>query len=176
MAAGVALAPLHRRHAVALAELYQRNRSFLAPFSPRADDSFFTADVQQQRIEAHRRHARADRHHAFAIEIDGAVAGTLTISDIVRGSFQSAHIGYWVSRDVNGRGVATQAVRLAVAYAFGELQLHRLQAATLVRNLASQRVLEKNRFERIGVSPRYLRIDGRWQDHILFARVAQASR
>ncbi|MBV8301818.1 MAG: GNAT family N-acetyltransferase, partial [Candidatus Dormibacteraeota bacterium] len=57
-----------------------------------------------------------------------------------------------------------------------ELELHRLQAATLVRNRASQRVLEKNRFESIGVARRYLYIAGRWQDHVLYARVAEGRR
>jgi ribosomal-protein-alanine N-acetyltransferase len=74
---------------------------------------------------------------------------------------------------MNGRGIATAAVAAAVELAFGDLRLHRLQAATLLSNHASQRVLEKNRFERIGVSPDYLRIAGRWQDHVLFARVSE---
>jgi ribosomal-protein-alanine N-acetyltransferase len=69
--------------------------------------------------------------------------------------------------------VATRAVGLAVEQAFGRIGLHRLEAGTLVDNLASQRVLEKNGFVRIGVAPRYLRIAGDWRDHILFQRVAE---
>src|SRR5262249_52167859 len=125
-----------------------------------------------ERITATRRRARADETYSYAIELDGQLVGTLTISDIVRGSLQSAHLGYWVSRPVNGRGVATAAVAQAAELAFSELHLHRLQAATLVHNAASQRVLEKTGFERIGLSRRYLRVAGRWQDHILYARVA----
>jgi ribosomal-protein-alanine N-acetyltransferase len=169
----IRLAPLHRRHAAALADLYQANRSFLAPYQPLADDSFYTAAAQLERIDATRRRARADESYSYGIEHDGTLVGTLTISDIIRGSFQSAHLGYWVSRPMNGRGIATAAVAAAVELAFGDLRLHRLQAATLLSNHASQRVLEKNRFERIGVSPDYLRIAGRWQDHVLFARVSE---
>lgn len=174
--AGVMLVQLRRRHAGPLTRLYTENREFLAPFSPLADDSFFTEAAQLHRIEAMSRRARIGDNYAFAIEVDGAVGGTLTISDIIRGSFHSAHLGYWVSRHLNGRGVATGAVQQAVHLAFGALALHRLQAATLLHNIASQRVLEKNQFERIGVSPAYLRIAGRWQDHILFARVAAGQR
>lgn len=168
----VRLSPLERHHAAALAEVYRANRDFLAPYQPQADDSFFTSTAQLEGIAATRRRARADETYSYAIELDGELAGTLTISDIVRGSFQSAHLGYWVSRPLNGRGVATAAVAHAVEIAFSELHLHRLQAATLVHNTASQRVLEKNAFERIGLSRDYLRIAGRWQDHMLFARVA----
>lgn len=168
----VTLAPLQRRHAELLAELYQTNRQFLAPYSPLVDAVFFTVAGQQDRIDAARRRARSDAGYSYGIEVDATLVGTLTISDVIRGGFQSAHLGYWVSRPVNGRGVATRAVAAAVRLAFGELALHRLQAATLVRNAASQRVLEKNEFDRIGRSRDYLRIAGRWQDHILFARVA----
>ena len=168
----VTLAPLQRRHALLLAELYRANRLFLAPFQPLADDSFYTPAAQLERVDATRRRARADESYSYAIELDAAIVGTLTISDVVRGSFQSAHLGYWVSKPMNGRGVATAAVGCAVRIAFDELALHRLQAATLLRNHASQRVLEKNGFERIGVAREYLRIAGRWQDHILFGLVA----
>lgn len=168
----VALSPLQRRHAVPLAELYRANRVFLAPYQPLADDSFYTPAAQLERVDATRRRARADESYSYAIELEDMIVGTLTISDVVRGSFQSAHLGYWVSKPVNGRGVATVAVARAVQIAFEDLALHRLQAATLLRNHASQRVLEKNGFERIGVARDYLRIAGRWQDHILFGLVA----
>jgi len=72
----------------------------------------------------------------------------------------------------NGRGLCTRAVAEVVAYAFGDLGLHRLEAGTLPDNRASQRVLEKNRFERFGLARRYLLICGEWRDHVLFARIA----
>jgi len=72
----------------------------------------------------------------------------------------------------NGRGLCTRAVAEVVAYAFGDLGLHRLEAGTLPDNRASQRVLEKNRFERFGLARRYLLICGEWRDHVLFERIA----
>jgi ribosomal-protein-alanine N-acetyltransferase len=57
-------------------------------------------------------------------------------------------------------------------YAFGELDLHRLEAGTLLDNLASQRVLENNRFTRIGVARKHLLLGGEWRDHVLFERLA----
>ena len=77
---------------------------------------------------------------------------------------QSGTIGYWVDERANGRGLATCAVGEILEYAFGELGLHRVEAATLVDNVPSQRVLEKNSFERIGLARSFLRIDGDWRD------------
>jgi ribosomal-protein-alanine N-acetyltransferase len=93
------------------------------------------------------------------------------VADIVRGAFQSGHLGYWVGRAHNGRGVATAAVAEVTRRAFAELGLHRLQAATLPHNAGSQRVLARNGFSRIGLAPRYLNIAGRWQDHLLYQRL-----
>jgi RimJ/RimL family protein N-acetyltransferase len=98
----------------------------------------------------------------------GSVAGRITLSGIVRGPFQSCSTGYWVSVTAAGCGLATAAVRDMVRVAFGELRLHRVQAATLLHNVRSQGVLKRNGFRRIGMAPAYLSIAGQWQDHGLF--------
>lgn len=77
-------------------------------------------------------------------------------------------MGYWVSASHNGRGFATKAVREIVRVAFEELGLHRVQAETLLHNVRSQRVLERNGFVQFGVAPEYLNIAGRWQDHAMY--------
>ena len=93
-------------------------------------------------------------------------------ADPVRGPFLSGDLGYFVSRHVTGRGVATAAVAAMTRLAFGEAGLHRLRAGTLLHDAASQTVLRRNGFTPIGVAPRYLRIAGRWQDHLLFQVLA----
>jgi [ribosomal protein S5]-alanine N-acetyltransferase len=100
------------------------------------------------------------------------VLGRITLNNIVRGAFQSCSLGYWVRSSANGRGHATAAVALMLRTAFTDLGLHRVEAGTLVHNAASQRVLERNGFERFGLAPQYLRIAGRWQDHVLFQVLA----
>jgi ribosomal-protein-alanine N-acetyltransferase len=104
--------------------------------------------------------------HLYGILDGEALVGVITLSNL--GSpFQSASVGYWVDHERRGRGLATRAVAAIVELAFGELALHRLEAATLVDNVASQCVLEKNRFHRIGLAPRDLQIAGVWRDHLL---------
>lgn len=150
-----------------LAALYLANREFLAPFEPARPPEFFTADGQRKRLERQ----AADGTHPFAILDGEAIAGTINLFRIFRDSPASGVIGYWIDRARNGRGLATAAVGEILAYAFGSLGLHRVEAATLVDNVPSQRVLEKNRFERIGLARRYLRINGDWRDFFLFQRV-----
>ena len=151
-----------------LATLYLANRDFLAPFEPVRPPEFFTADGQRERLQ---RQLDAQTH-PFAILDDGTIAGTINLFNIVRESLQSGTIGYWVDHRRNGRGLATGAVGQVVDYAFEDLDLHRVEAATLVDNVTSQRVLEKSGFERIGLARRFLRIDDEWRDFFLFQRVA----
>jgi ribosomal-protein-alanine N-acetyltransferase len=151
-----------------LAALYVANRDFLAPFEPVRPPEFFTAEGQRERLERQ----LAGETHPFAILDDGAIAGTISLFNIVRESLQSGTIGYWVDGARNGRGLATGAVGEIVAYAYADVGLHRVDAATLVDNLPSQRVLEKNDFERIGLARRFLRINDAWRDFFLFQRLA----
>jgi ribosomal-protein-alanine N-acetyltransferase len=155
-----------------LSALYCANREFLAPFEPARDDDFYTVQGQRERIEQIVRDAAAGAGWRFAIVDNGAIVGTINVSDVVRGPMQLANVGYWVAREHNGRGLATQAVADVIEFAFGDAGLHRLEAGTLPDNLASQRVLEKNGFERFGFARKLLFIGGEWTDHVLFERLA----
>lgn len=158
--------------APALAELQRVNRAFLAPFEPARSDEYFTAAGQRAAIEQALTEYRQGRNLPQVILDDGAgIVGRITLNGIVRGPFLSCSVGYWVSQSVTGRGVATAALREITAVAFGELGLHRIQAETLLDNFASQRVLERNGFARIGMAPTYLKIAGYWQDFILYQLV-----
>ena len=148
-----------------LVRLLSANRVFLAPSSPEQPEGFFTVEAQRERLGA--------AEHLFGIVDEGALAGTIALSNLVRGAFQSANLGYWVAEARNGRGLASSGVGAMVELAFGELGLHRLEAATLVDNVASMRVLERNRFARIGIARHYLQIAGEWRDHVLFQRTAE---
>jgi ribosomal-protein-alanine N-acetyltransferase len=163
--------PVEVADAAALAAVYVSNRAFLAPWEPVRDEVFFTEEGQRQRLATSVADARNGAGYSCVIEVDGELAGAVTLSAIARGPAQTAHLGYWVAQAVNGRGYATQAVARMLDVAFGDLGLHRVQAATLLHNLGSQRVLERSGFTRIGVAPSYVHIAGEWQDHILFQRV-----
>jgi ribosomal-protein-alanine N-acetyltransferase len=155
--------------APALAGLLQRNQAFLAPWEPIRPANWCTPEGQRQALhDVLALHAQGLALPHAVLDHDGAVAGRITLTGIARGAFLSASLGYWVSQDRNGRGLATAAVGRMKSIAFGELGLHRIEAGTLEHNAASQRVLRRNGFVRFGFAPRYVRIAGRWQDHVLF--------
>jgi [ribosomal protein S5]-alanine N-acetyltransferase len=155
--------------AQALTGLVTRNREFMAPWTRIRPEEFFTVEGQRTDIEAAlSRHAEGTALPHVILDAAQEVAGRITLNGIVRGPFLSCSVGYWVSEDRNGRGLATAALAHIKAVAFGELGLHRLQAETLVHNPASQAVLARHGFERFGLAPAYLNIAGRWQEHIMF--------
>jgi ribosomal-protein-alanine N-acetyltransferase len=106
---------------------------------------------------------------------EGAIVGVVNISQIVRGAFQSAYLGYYGMRPMAGRGLMTEAVRLATRYAFDELGLHRLEANIQPGNAASLALAARLGFRREEFSPRYLRIAGDWRDHERWALLADVA-
>ena len=168
----VTIRPAVRSDATEVAALLASQRQHLAPWDPRREPAFFTRGGQRARLSQVERERTAGTSFRFLILEGGELAGEVSITNIVRRSFQSANVGYWVAAERCGRGVATRAVTAACGFAFGELELHRLEAGTLLDNAASQRVLQRNGFRRYGLAPRYLRINGEWRDHILFQRLA----
>jgi len=168
----VVLRPARVEDAATLARLYSENRAFLAPFDPPRSEAYFTEDGQRSGLRRLAELRAAGATERFLIVCDGDVVGVLSVSNIIRGPLQSATIGYFVAQGRNGRGIATRAVARVAEWAFEDAGLHRLEAGTLPDNIASQRVLERNGFTRIGYAPKYLYIAGEWRDHILYQRVA----
>jgi ribosomal-protein-alanine N-acetyltransferase len=155
--------------AEALAGILRQSREFLAPWEPVRGEVYFTADGQHEFIAAAlERYRQGDSIPHVILGEAGQVAGRITLNTIVRGPFQSCSIGYWVGAAHGGHGYATAAVHAIKELAFGELRLHRIEAGTLKDNVRSQRVLTSNGFIQFGLAPSYLKIAGRWQDHVLF--------
>ena len=157
-----------------LARLVTANRGYLAPWSPVQADTYFTAGGQRTVLE--RDLSAYERGVMLPLVITdpgGAVCGRINLNSIIRGAFQSASVGYWVSESHAGRGLASAAVADVIGAGFGRLGLHRLDASTLLHNTPSQTVLERNGFRPFAVAEAYLSIAGRWQDHILFQLLNQ---
>ena len=157
-----------------LAELQVTGRLFFAPWDPVRADPYFTVAGQQDEVEnALARHGRGESLPHVILDEDLQVVGRITLSGITYGPFQSCSIGYWVAPESNGQGFATDAVRAMSSLAFKDLGLHRVQAETLIPNARSQRVLESVGFVRYGTAPKYLKIAGRWQDHLMYQLLAE---
>lgn len=168
----VGLRPLRVRDARALRETRVRNAEWLRPWEPTHPEmplqtSSLTPYVAM--LQAIRREARQGLSMPWAVTYEGRFAGQLTVSAIVWGSARSAQVGYWIDREVAGRGVTPTAVALAVDHSFFTVGLHRIEANIRPENRASRRVAEKLGFREEGVRRRQLHIDGAWRDHICYA-------
>lgn len=156
-----------------LADLLSANRDFLAPWEPRRADDYFTVAGQDAVVrELLDAHAQGRTLPHVIVDDHDRPVGRITLSGIVHGAFRSCSVGYWVDAEHNGRGLATRAVSEVARLAFTDLRLHRVQAETLEHNVASQRILQRRGFVRIGMAPAYLHIAGRWQDHVLWQLLA----
>jgi len=104
---------------------------------------------------------------------DDAIVGLVNLSQIFRGGFQSAYLGYQVGAPFAGRGYMTEALQLVLRYAFDKMKLHRLEANIQPNNIASIALVKRAGFTKEGYSPRYLKICGRWRDHERWAILAE---
>jgi ribosomal-protein-alanine N-acetyltransferase len=157
--------------AAALVTTYQRNREHLGRWDPHRPESFYTLEGQQK--DARERLERVGQGQFASYVIvgpEGDLVGRANIQNIVRGPMQSGVLGYFVDRDHLQRGLARAAVEFLEERAV-EVGLHRLEAGTMVENVPSQRVLESLGYERYGLAPKLLFLNGAWRDHVLFQKV-----
>jgi ribosomal-protein-alanine N-acetyltransferase len=183
---GVVLRPPRPSDYVAWASLRDESRDYLQPWEPAWAEDDLTRAAFRRRLGVYAR--EMEQGTAWPLFVfdpaDEALLGAITLSNIRRGVAETGTLGYWIGRPYAGRGVGTAAVRAMLAHAFGSLGLHRVEAACVPTNHASHRVLEKAGFRQEGVAGAYLKINGRWADHLLFgvlqeefdARVAHSVR
>jgi [ribosomal protein S5]-alanine N-acetyltransferase len=166
----VTLRPLRYRDARAWRAVRRRNAAWLRPWEatvpPGGSERPATFRALVTRMH---RHAREGLGMPFAIEVEGRFAGQVTVNNIVRGSAQFASVGYWLDRDVAGRGVMPTAVALVIDHCFRSAGLHRIEVAIRPENSNSLRVVEKLGIREVGYAPHFLHIDGAWRDHRIYA-------
>ena len=155
----------------AWASLRAESRAFLSPWEPTWPDDDLTRAAFRRRLRRQAEDMARDESFTFLIfdSAADALLGGLTLGGIRRGVAQAATLGYWMGARHAGKGRMTRAVAAATAYGFSTLRLHRVEAACLPENIASMSLLERNGFIREGLARSYLRIDGDWRDHVLYA-------
>jgi ribosomal-protein-alanine N-acetyltransferase len=171
----VTVRPLRLRDAPSWSEARRRNVDWLreweaTPPGGRAavPTSIGTFVAMTRRL---RQDARQGRSLPFAVCVGGEFAGQINVGGVVRGSLQSAHLGYWIDARVAGRGVMPTAVALLVDHCFVEVGLHRVEVNIRPENAASRRVVEKLGFREEGLRREFLHISGEWRDHLSYALV-----
>ena len=151
-------------------ELRETSRLFLTPWEPIWPSDDLTRSGFRRRLRRYAEDIAEDRAYPFLMfrESDGVLLGGVTLANVRRGIVQAGTLGYWVGQPYAGKGYMTGALRILLPTLFGELNLHRIEAACIPTNQSSIRVLEKCGFAREGLARRYLCINGVWQDHYLY--------
>ena len=149
------------------------SRAFLEPWEPTWPDDDLTQAAFRRRLRRQDEDIARDEAYAFLIfdQTSDEMVGGITLGGIRRGVSQSGTLGYWMGAPHAGKGRMTRAVAVAVEFAFVKLRLHRVEAACIPDNAPSIALLERNGFQREGYARGYLKIDGAWRDHVLFALV-----
>lgn len=161
--------------AQAMYDLFLRNKEFFQKYSPTRGEDFYTLESKRKAIKDGEGQRERDERYSFGIFLKdtGEMIGNVGLSEIQRGSCQCGMIGYSLDQGYNGRGYTTEAVKLAVGFAFDQLKLHRVEAGVMPHNMASIRVLEKAGFQREGIARKSVEINGKWEDHLILAILSE---
>ena len=153
------------------AALRERSRAFLKQWEPIWPVDDLTRSAFRRRLKRYAEDQRSDQAYSFFIfrKADNVLVGGITLANVRRGVAQAGSIGYWIGEPFAREGMMSDALRTLIPFSFVTLRLHRLEAACIPTNTASIRLLEKSGFEREGYARQYLCINGKWQDHLLFA-------
>jgi [ribosomal protein S5]-alanine N-acetyltransferase len=167
----VFLRPPERGDYEAWATLRARSRGFLAPWEPTWPPDALSRSSYRVRLSRYSEDWRTDQGYNFFIfrNEDEALAGGVGLSNIRRGVAETASLGYWIGEPFARQRFMSAALPLVIDFAFTRLRLHRVEAACLPSNVPSRALLLRTGFRQEGYARLYLLIDGKWQDHLLFA-------
>lgn len=162
----------------AWSQLRHESRSFLAPWEPSWATDELTKGAFRRRLKRYQREARLDSAYAFFVyrTEDNALLGGCTLSNVRRGVTQCCGLGYWMGERFSRQGYMFDAIRALMPFIFRTLGLHRIEAACLPTNEPSRNLLSKLGFRQEGLARRYIQINGDWQDHLLFALLAEEAQ
>ena len=160
---------LDSSHSDIVLDYYNRNRSFLEPWEVEKKDIFYTDRFQSNQLErdfSDIKNGNLLRLWIFKKSDRSKTIGNIAFSNIIRGHFLSCHLGYKLDIEEMKKGYITEAIKEGIKIIFDEYGLHRIEANIMPRNLASLRVTEKLGFLNEGISKKYIKINGKWEDHI----------
>lgn len=150
-------------------DYYVRNEGFLEEWEAQKSEEFYTTACQEKLLAGDLADFNTNtslRLWIFKKEDADRVIGSLSFSNIVRGVFLSCFLGYKLDKDEINKGYMTEAVRKGIAIMFGDYGLHRIEANIMPKNVRSLKVTEKLGFYNEGIARNYLKINGKWEDHV----------
>jgi [ribosomal protein S5]-alanine N-acetyltransferase len=172
----IVVRPPERGDYEAWADLRAHSQAFLVPWEPSWPPDALSRANFRARIARYAEDWRTDQAYNFFIFArDETLLGGIGLANIRRGVAETASLGYWIGEPFARQRYMTATLPLVLDFAFARLRLHRVEAACLPTNVPSRALLLRAGFHEEGYAREYLRIDGRWQDHLLFAILRQTA-
>jgi ribosomal-protein-alanine N-acetyltransferase len=167
----ICLRPLRQSDWRPWAALRESSREFLEPWEPTWSHDALGRSAFRRRVRAYDREWQQGTGYSLMLvrRDDDALVGGITLTNLRRGVAQCVSLGYWIGAPHARQGYMTEAMAGVLAFCFDDLGLHRVEAACLPSNAASKALLTRAGFQEEGYARAYLRINGNWQDHLLFA-------
>lgn len=161
-----------KESAARYAQFCRENAKFLEPFQGPFYEREFAVDFWQTSLERRRQNFQTDKGYSFGIfwrdaGLQGPLLGYCNFSEIVRGLFQAAYLGYALAENSQGKGIMGEALDAALKYMWTGVKLHRIMANYMPHNERSAKVLKRLGFVVEGSAKNYLFINGQWRDHVL---------
>ncbi|WP_421383787.1 GNAT family N-acetyltransferase [Bacillus salacetis] len=164
------LRPFEAGDAEVLLRLIKRNRNFWGKTEPEWQAGYYTFDGQLQNIRFFQEGIQKGLFYTFGIfnKKTHQLMGIINLYDIKGGPYQCGVVGYAIDRAQNGKGLATESLKLILSFAFDSLKLNRVSAEVMPRNNPSIRVLEKAGFQKEGFKKNNILIQGEWESHLQY--------
>ncbi|GAK60986.1 metal-dependent phosphohydrolase, HD subdomain [Candidatus Vecturithrix granuli] len=158
-----------------LVRYYTENKEYLAPWEPVRSEEFYTLSFWQTMLQEARQEFLNGKSMRLVFSLKSSapdpVVGVANFNNMIRGVFQACYLGYSIDHRYQGQGLMYEALQYAIAFVFEHLRLHRVMANYMPRNERSGNLLRKLGFIPEGYARNYLKIAGKWEDHILTALV-----
>ena len=164
---------LDETQAPLLHEYINQGKCFFAPWEPLRNEGYYSLETCQLRVGEMRRDFLEGKGIVFCFlsPDEGQMLAYTNYSNIIRGVFQACNLGYSVRESEQGKGIMQEVLSAGLEYLHKELRIDRIQASYMPRNARSAAVLSRLGFEKEGVARNYLKINGRWEDHVLTALI-----
>ncbi len=167
------LKTLDKHSASKVLKYYKTNENFLEIYEAKRTAEFFTLSTQKEILKIEYDELKKVKQIRFFIFLKGndEIIGSICFSNIIGGIFKSCMLGYKLHKDYLRQGYMTEALKKSIDYIFHTLKLHRIEASIMPKNEASLELIKKLGFTSEGYSPKYLKINGVWEDHIRYALI-----
>ncbi|MGL4655577.1 MAG: GNAT family N-acetyltransferase [Sarcina sp.] len=165
----IRIVPINEKDSLDLLEFEIQNRSFFEENCPSRGDKYYEVDNFKEILKDLIREQKQGLHYMYLIKNNNnEIVGRINLVDVIRGNMNKAELGYRIAQAHTQKGYAKKAVKLVLDEALNTHKFHRIEAGTSIDNIASQKILEVSGFRKVGVYNKYIYLNGKWEESILY--------